>query len=42
MNSEAQALIDKLELALERMRGIDPALKAAMIADMDRLRVLVQ
>lgn len=40
--TEAQKLLDKLELALQRMRDIDPALKAAMVADLDRLRELTR
>jgi hypothetical protein len=34
----AQELIDSLELDLERMRNIDPALRASMIARLDELR----
>jgi hypothetical protein len=33
-----QELIDSLELDLERMRNIDPALKASMVARLDELR----
>jgi hypothetical protein len=39
---EEQQIIDRLELALERMRDLDPALKTAMIADLDRLRELTK
>lgn len=39
---EEQQIIDRLELAIERMRNIDPALKMAMIADLDRLRELAK
>jgi hypothetical protein len=37
-----QELIDSLELDLERMRNIDPALRASMIARLDQLRTLVK
>lgn len=33
-----QELIDSLELDLERMRNIDSALRASMIARLDELR----
>jgi hypothetical protein len=35
-----QELIDSLELDLERMRNIDPALRASMIARLDQLRAM--
>ncbi|MFM0488001.1 hypothetical protein [Paraburkholderia graminis] len=37
-----QELIDSLELDLERMRDIDPALRASMIARLDHLRRMVK
>jgi len=40
MNTEQ--LIDSLELDLERMRNIDPALRASMIARLDQLRRMVK
>jgi hypothetical protein len=39
---DIQELIDSLELDLERMRNIDPALKASMIARLDQLRRMVK
>lgn len=42
MQSETQQIIDDLEQALERMRGIDPALLAWYVAKLDRLRELVK
>lgn len=39
--NEALVLIDDIEQALERMRGmIDPALKASLVTKLDRLRAL--
>ncbi|MDP9651998.1 hypothetical protein [Paraburkholderia caledonica] len=38
----AQELIDSLELDLERMRNIDPSLRASMIARLDELRKAVK
>jgi hypothetical protein len=40
MNTEQ--LIDSLELDLERMRNIDPALRASMIARLDELRAMAK
>ncbi|WP_269453893.1 hypothetical protein [Paraburkholderia tropica] len=37
----AQEIIDSLELDLERMRNIDPALRASMVARLDELRRMV-
>lgn len=37
-----QQIIDSLELDLERMRNIDPALRASMVARLDELRRMVQ
>jgi hypothetical protein len=37
-----QELIDSLELDLERMRNIDPALRASMIARLDQLRGMLK
>jgi len=36
----AQTLIDGLQLDLDRMRNIDPALRASMIARLEELRAL--
>lgn len=36
--TEAQALIDKMEAAVQRIRNLDAGLKNALVADMDRLR----
>lgn len=38
--TEAHQLIDSLERDLERMRGIDPALLASLVARLDELRKL--
>ncbi|WP_268966660.1 hypothetical protein [Paraburkholderia antibiotica] len=37
-----QELIDSLERDIERMRAIDPALRASMIARLDQLRALTK
>jgi hypothetical protein len=39
--TEVQQLIDSLEADLDRMRALDPALKASMLARLDALRKLV-
>lgn len=38
----AQEIIDSLERDIERMRGIDPALLASMVARLDELRKMVK
>jgi hypothetical protein len=40
--TEAQALIDKMEAAVQRIRNLDAGLKNALVADMDRLRVMIR
>jgi hypothetical protein len=39
--TEAQSLIDGLEADLDRMRGLDSALKVSMLARLNRLRAFV-
>lgn len=40
MNTEAQTILESLEADVDRMR-IDPALKASMLARLDRLMAIV-
>jgi hypothetical protein len=37
MKSEAETILDSLEADIDRMRELDPALKASMLARLDRL-----
>lgn len=40
--TEAQSLIDGLEADLDRMRGLDSALKVSMIARLGQLRTMIR
>lgn len=40
MKSEAETILDSLEADIDRMRNLDPALKASMLARLDELRKL--
>ncbi|MEI7296615.1 hypothetical protein WCQ02_31115 [Paraburkholderia tropica] len=40
--TEAQQLIDSVENDVQRLRNIDPALLASLIAKLDALRRMVQ
>lgn len=42
MNPQAQILIDLLEADIARIRGVDPALLAAIIRRLDELRAMVK
>ncbi|CDY79460.1 hypothetical protein BGLT_02241 [Caballeronia glathei] len=42
MNTETENLIDSIEQDIQRVRNLDAALKASLIAKLDELRKLVK